>query len=79
MEFSNIYLIYFILAMPVIFSAVAATNVLSLALLHWADRITATAVFAAVIMLLSQFDTDAPIHYGYIYVDALSLWMLLIT
>ncbi len=78
MEFSNIYLIYFILAMPIIFSAVAATNILSLALLHWADRITATAVFAAVVMLLSQFDVNTPLHYGYIYMDALSLWMLLI-
>lgn len=78
MELSNIELLYFILGLPLIFSVVAATNVLSLGLLHFADRLTATLVFGAVVLLVMQFDTNSPIHEGYFYIDALSLWMLVI-
>lgn len=78
MEFTITGLLYFILALPVIFSIVAATNKLSLPILHWADRLTASATFAAIMLLLARFDTEAPLHDGYFYLDALSLWMLVI-
>lgn len=78
MEFTITGLLYFILALPVIFSIVAATNKLSLPILHWADRLTASATFVAIMLLLARFDTEAPLHDGYFYLDALSLWMLVI-
>lgn len=78
MDFTTMQLLYFMLALPILFSVAAATNVLSLPLLHWADRLTATLVAGAAVLLLTGFDPEMPIHDGYFYMDALSVWMLLI-
>lgn len=78
MEFTTTQLLYFILALPIIFSVTAAANVLSLPILHWADRLTATLVAGAAGLLLVTFNPDMPVHDGYFYIDALSVWMLLI-
>ena len=78
MEFTTTQLLYFILALPIIFSVTAAANVLSLPLLHWADRLTATLVAGAAGLLLITFNPDMSVHDGYFYIDALSVWMLLI-
>ena len=78
MEFTTTQLLYFILALPIIFSVTAAANVLSLPILHWADRLTATLVAGAAGLLLITFNPDMPVHDGYFYIDALSVWMLLI-
>lgn len=71
-------LIYIVLALPVIFSVASATNLLGRNLLHWMNRVFATAVGAAIVMLVMTFDPDIPYIGEYIYLDALSLWMLLI-
>ncbi|WP_294519651.1 proton-conducting transporter membrane subunit [uncultured Anaerovibrio sp.] len=71
-------LLYFILALPVIFSGVAATNCLGKDLLHWLNRLVATAVAGAIVMLTLSFDPDMPYIGRYIYLDALSMWMMII-
>lgn len=71
-------LIYIILALPVIFSIISATNFLNKDILHWLNRITATAAFAAVVELVNSFEVNAPYRDTYLYLDALSVWMVLI-
>ena len=68
----------YILALPPIFAMVAASNVLSLPLLHWADRLTACAVFGSILSLGYHFVPDEPLRMSYFFVDAFSLWMLFI-
>lgn len=71
-------LVYALLALPPIFSLIAAVNVLGKNLLHWANRLTAVAAGFLVVWLVMQFDTAAPMAFGYFYLDALGLWMLII-
>lgn len=71
-------LIYIILALPVIFSLISATNLLPKDGLHWLNRITATAVFVVLVQLVLNFDVNSPYRDEYLYLDALSVWMLLI-
>ncbi len=71
-------LIYIILALPVIFSMIAATNMLHKDILHWLNRLAATAVFGFILVLLANFDVNSPYRDEYLYLDALSVWMLLI-
>ena len=78
MNFNISELIYIILALPVVFSLISATNLLSKDLLHWLNRLTATAVFAALVQLVLAFDVNSPYGDEYLYLDALSVWMLLI-
>ena len=78
MNFSISDLIYIILLLPVIFSLVSATNMLSRNVLHWLNRLTATSVAAALFLLVTAFDVNNPYGDEYLYLDALSVWMLLI-
>ena len=71
-------LIYIILALPVIFSAIAATNLLGKEALHWLNRLFATVVSGAIALLVLSFDPELPYIGEYIYFDALSMWMLII-
>jgi hydrogenase-4 component F len=71
-------LVYTILALPVAFSILAAVNVCGNTVLHWLNRLTATAAAAAAVQLLLAFDPALPAAFGYFYLDALGLWMLLI-
>lgn len=71
-------LIYIILALPVIFSLISATNLLPKDGLHWLNRITATVVFVVLVQLVLNFDVNSPYRDEYLYLDALSVWMLLI-
>ncbi|MBQ1461610.1 MAG: hydrogenase 4 subunit F [Selenomonas sp.] len=70
--------LYYILALPPIFAMVAASNVLSLSVLHWADRLTACAVFGCILSLGAHFVPAEPLRLNYFMVDAFSLWMLFI-
>ena len=78
MNFSISDLIYIILLLPVVFSLVSATNMLSRNVLHWLNRLTATSVAAALFLLVTAFDVNTPYGDEYLYLDALSVWMLLI-
>lgn len=78
MNFSISELIYIILALPVVFSLISATNLLPKEALHWLNRLTASCVAAALCMLVTSFDVNAPYGDEYLYLDALSVWMLLI-
>ena len=71
-------LLYCILGLPVLFSIIAALNIAGKNLLHWLNRIAATAVGAAVIQLVCIFDPDVPYSSEYLYLDALSMWMVII-
>lgn len=71
-------LLYFCLAAPLVFTILAAINILPKNLLHWLNRLAATAVFAAIIRLVMIFDVHTPYRDAFFYVDALSLWMVLI-
>ena len=71
-------LIYIILALPLVFSAISAANFLGRNILHWLNRLVATGVGAAIVMLLMTFDAYIPFAGQYIYLDALSMWMLII-
>ena len=71
-------LVYTILALPVVFSILSAMNIGSNTVLHWLNRLTATAVAVAAAQLLLSFDPAEPAAFGYFYLDALGLWMLLI-
>ncbi|MCR5175495.1 MAG: hydrogenase 4 subunit F [Anaerovibrio sp.] len=78
MDYNVADLIYIILALPVIFSIVAAVNLLGKNVLHWLNRIFASAVAVAVVLLTLIFDPETPYIGEYIYLDALSMWMIII-
>ncbi|MDD3114159.1 MAG: proton-conducting transporter membrane subunit [Anaerovibrio sp.] len=78
MNFSISDLIYIILALPVVFSMISAVNLLHKDVLHWLNRLAATAVFGAIALLVASFDVYSPYRDAYLYLDALSVWMLLI-
>ncbi len=71
-------LLYFVLLVPVAFSLLAVSNLLGNGLLHWADRLASVLVGAAVWQIFLLFPAESSFHEGFIYLDALSLWMLLI-
>ena len=70
--------LYLVLGLPVLFSVIATANVLSKELLHWLNRITATMAAIAVGCIVREFDPAVPYVSEYLYIDALSLWMLII-
>ena len=76
--FSIQELLDFVLLLPLAFSLLAASGFFKGRILHWADRLTATLVALAVWQVVVLFPVDSAIHDGFIYLDALSLWMLLI-
>lgn len=78
MDFGISNLIYTILALPVIFSIIAGLNFAGKEALHWLNRLAATAVFGALVLLVGSFDVNTPYRDAYLYLDALSVWMLLI-
>lgn len=68
-----------ILALPVLFAALAFSGILGCrSLLHWLNRLTATLVGCAVVLLAQRFTPDQPFNSEYVYLDALSIWVLLI-
>ena len=71
-------LLYCILGLPLIFSILAAPGFLNNTLLHWLNRITATAVFGCMWAMFSSFNANEALILQYFYVDALSMWMLMI-
>lgn len=71
-------LLYCILGLPAIFSILAAPGFIGKNVLHWLNRITATVVGAAVVQLMCVFNPDVPYVGEYIYLDALSMWMVMI-
>ncbi|MEG1914600.1 MAG: proton-conducting transporter membrane subunit [Acidaminococcaceae bacterium] len=71
-------LIYSILALPVIFTVVAMSGLCSNQLLHWLNRLTATAVGILFIKLLLLMPPGNMFISEYFYLDALSLWVLMI-
>lgn len=78
LNFTIPQLVYTLLALPPLFSSIAAVNVLGKGLLHWLNRLTAVAAGAIVIKLVMSFDPSNPVSFGYFYLDALALWMLII-
>lgn len=70
--------LYIILGLPVVFSALAAPGFMSNNLLHWLNRIVATVVYVAMWNMMTQFNPDEALTLQYFYVDALSMWMLMI-
>ena len=72
--------LYYILGLPLLFAVVAAANMLGLKLLHIADRLTATVVFGLILDMAAKFacHADEPLRQGFFYVDALSIWMMVI-
>lgn len=78
LNFTIPQLVYTLLALPPLFILIAAVNVLGKGLLHWLNRLTAVAAGAIVIKLVMSFDPSNPVSFGYLYLDALALWMLII-
>lgn len=48
------------------------------AALHWLHRLTATVFGATMVMLVASFDPTQPFHNDYFYIDALSVWVMVI-
>lgn len=71
-------ILYFILAVPLVFSALALMGWLPCAVIHWLNRLAATLTAAAVGKLVLCFDSGTAWQGDYLYLDALSLWMLVI-
>lgn len=78
MEFDIEQLLYCILGLPAIFSILAAPGFMNNNVLHWLNRIVATTVGLAVAELMYIFNPDIPYVGEYIYLDALSMWMVMI-
>lgn len=66
------------LCLPPICAVVALSGRLSNGALHWLHRLTATAVAAAMGLFAYNFRPAEPFNYGYFYIDALSLWIMMI-
>lgn len=71
-------LLSFILIAPVAFSLISVLNLLRGSLLHWCNRLVASSAFLAGILFLVKFQATGHLAYGYFYIDALSLWLMLI-
>lgn len=70
--------LYFLLTVPFIYSVIAITNVVGKQVLHWLNRCCATLVGVAVLLLCQHFDGSRPFSGFYMYLDGLSMWMILL-
>ena len=70
--------ILLLLCLPPVCALLALTGKFSNNVLHWLHRLTATAVGVSVGLLASKFNPAQPYVDDYFYVDALSLWVVLI-
>lgn len=78
MEFSIGQLLYVVLGVPIAFSLLAVSNKIGKDLLHHLSRLSAVIVGAAVFQIMLLFDPARPYSGTYLYLDALSLWMMII-
>ena len=78
MEFSIGHLLYVVLGVPIVFSILAVSNILGNNMLHHLSRLSAVIVGAAVFQIMLLFDSGRPYSGTYLYLDALSLWMMMI-
>ena len=70
--------ILIMLCLPPICAILCMIGKFSNGLLHWIHRLTTTAVCGAVAMMAYNFDPAKPFMNEYLYVDALSLWLVII-
>ena len=70
--------ILLLLCLPPVCALLALTGMFSNNVLHWLHRLTATAVGVSVGLLASNFNPAEPYMDDYFYVDALSLWVVII-
>lgn len=70
--------ILLLLCLPPVCALLALTGMFSNNVLHWLHRLTATAVGVSVGLLASNFNPAEPYIDDYFYVDALSLWVVII-
>lgn len=70
--------ILLLLCLPPVCALLALTGMFSNNILHWLHRLTATAVGVSVGLLASNFNPAEPYMDDYFYVDALSLWVVII-
>ena len=70
--------ILLLLCLPPVCALLALTGMFSNNVLHWLHRLTATAVGVSVGLLASKFNPAEPYMDDYFYVDALSLWVVII-
>lgn len=70
--------IIIMLALPPIFSLIALFGKLPNDILHWLHRLTATIVGGSVALFAYNFNPAEPWQGRYLYVDALSLWIIII-
>ena len=71
-------LLYFILAVPIVFSLLALIKPLPNTAIHWLNRLAAVLTAGAVLRLVLSFDAGTVYQGKYLNLDALSLWMLVI-
>lgn len=67
-----------LIALPPICAIIALAVKLPNAVLHWLHRLTATAFAGTMFMLARDFDPTQPFHSEYFYIDALSMWVMII-
>lgn len=72
------YLLLIMLLLPPLCAVLALTGRFGYQALHWLHRLTATAVGCAAAALVYFFNPAVPYEYGYFYLDALSVWVLII-
>lgn len=70
--------ILLLLCLPPVCALLALTGMFSNNILHWLHRLTATAVGVSVGLMASKFNPAEPYIDDYFYVDALSLWVVII-
>ena len=70
--------ILLLLCLPPVCALLALTGMFSNNILHWLHRLTATAVGVSVGLMASKFNPAKPYMDDYFYVDALSLWVVII-
>ncbi|CAK7014982.1 proton-conducting transporter membrane subunit [uncultured Phascolarctobacterium sp.] len=71
--------IYILFALPPVFAVLTVSGVLGSGnVLHWLNRLTATAAGGVVVLLAQRFTPGQPFNSEYVYLDALSFWVLLI-
>ena len=70
--------ILLLLCLPPVCALLALTGMFSNNILHWLHRLTATAVGVSVGLMASKFNPAEPYMDDYFYVDALSLWVVII-
>lgn len=70
--------ILLLLCLPPVCALLALTGMFSNNILHWLHRLTATAVGVSVGLMASKFNPAEPYIDDYFFVDALSLWVVII-